>query len=87
VNMAMKTQLLRVCEFESSSKWNLLYRGSVHGFGASDFHANCDFYPKTLTIIKETSGNIFGGYTTVSWDLSSEFKQIIRRLSLAWLTQ
>lgn len=53
------------------SKWNkgltLLYRASFHGFRAYDFHAQCDPACKTFTIIKTTNGDIFGGYTEVSW--------------------
>jgi hypothetical protein len=53
----------------------LLYRGSLHGFKASDFHAKCDNIPKTLTVIKAaTSGNIFGGYTEAAWDQSYNWK-------------
>jgi hypothetical protein len=44
-----------------------LYRASEHGFLPSDFHENCDLKPKTLTIIKSSNGNIFGGYTDESW--------------------
>ena len=40
----------------------LLYRGSRDGFKASDFQSRCDNKINTLTIIKSTSGNIFGGY-------------------------
>lgn len=49
-----------------------MYRGSLHGFKASDFHSKCDNIPKTLTVIKATSGNIFGGYTSASWDKFSQ---------------
>ena len=47
--------------------WSLLYRGSRHGFEASNFHLCCDGLPNTLTIVKSTYGNIFGGYTTIPW--------------------
>ena len=49
-------------------KWSLLYQGSRDGFAASDFHSRCDGKPNTLTIVKSSSGNIFGGYTTISWE-------------------
>ena len=64
----MKEDLINLCGFDSSQKFELLYRGSLHGFSASDFHSKCDNNPKTLTIIKDTSGNIFGGYTEATWD-------------------
>ena len=48
-------------------KWSLLYQGSRDGFKASNFHSRCDNKPDTLTIVKSTSGNIFGGFTSVEW--------------------
>ena len=52
----------------------MLYRGSRDGFGADMFHAKCDGKLKTLTIVKSTNGNIFGGYTAVAWDQSWSYK-------------
>ena len=49
-------------------KWSLLYQGSRDGFAATDFHSRCDGKPNTLTIVKSTSGNIFGGYTIIPWE-------------------
>jgi hypothetical protein len=48
-------------------KWSLLYQGSRDGFQDSDFHSRCDDKPNTLTIVKSTSGNIFGGFTIAEW--------------------
>lgn len=48
-------------------KWNLIYRASSDGFKASDFHSKCSKVKKTLTLIKATSSNIFGGYTDADW--------------------
>ena len=54
--------------------WSLLYRGSRDGFEALNFHSCCDGLPNTLTIVKSTNGNVFGGYTIIPWD-SSEYDQ------------
>ncbi|KAL9651469.1 hypothetical protein ABK040_001416 [Willaertia magna] len=48
--------------------WELIYQGSRDGFKAQDFHKLCDGKPHTITIIKSTSGYIFGGYTTSAWN-------------------
>ena len=48
-------------------KWALLYQGFRDGFRASDFHSRCDGKPNTLTIVKTSNGNIFGGYTIIPW--------------------
>ena len=55
-------------------KWSLLYRGSRDGFEASDFNTHCNDKPNTLTIVQSTNGNIFGGFTSAQWDLSSSWQ-------------
>jgi uncharacterized coiled-coil protein SlyX len=49
-------------------RFKLLWRGSRDGFGALDFHGRCDGHANTLTVISDTEGNIFGGFTPVEWD-------------------
>jgi hypothetical protein len=48
--------------------FELLWRGSRDGFAASEFHRRCDGHPNTLTVILDTKGNIFGGFTPVKWE-------------------
>jgi hypothetical protein len=48
-----------------------LWRGSRDGFGVRDFHSRCDGHANTLTVILDTDGNIFGGFTPVDWDSDS----------------
>jgi hypothetical protein len=49
-------------------RFSLLWRGSRDGFGASEFHGRCDGHANTLTVILDTNGNIFGGFTPVKWE-------------------
>jgi hypothetical protein len=49
-------------------QFTLLWRGSGDGFGWTDFHSRCDGHPNTLTVILDTKGNIFGGFTPVEWE-------------------
>jgi hypothetical protein len=49
-------------------RYSLLWRGSRDGFGARDFHGRCDGHANTLTVILDTEGNIFGGFTPVEWE-------------------
>jgi hypothetical protein len=42
---------------------NILWRGSRDGFKAQEFHRRCDAHANTLTVILDTEGNIFGGFT------------------------
>ena len=68
----MKKDLVELCKL-SGKEFKLLYRASRDGFAADDFHAKCDNQPGTLTVIKTTSGCIFGGYTAVKWDKTSAY--------------
>ena len=47
--------------------FKLLYRKSVDGTGASDFHNKCDGIGKTIAIIKSKTGYKFGGYAESKW--------------------
>ena len=47
--------------------FKLLYRKTVDGTSASDFHKKCDGIGKTITIIKSNSGYKFGGYAENKW--------------------
>jgi hypothetical protein len=77
--------LLKVCKLRSlivphfpalfqefrAKRFNLLWRGSRDGFTANEFHRRCDGRANTLTLIADTDGNIFGGFTPVKWDSNS----------------
>jgi hypothetical protein len=47
---------------------SLLWRGNRDGFGASEFHRRCDGHANILTVILDTKGNVFGGFTPVEWE-------------------
>jgi hypothetical protein len=51
-----------------AKRFSLLWRGGSDGFAAQDFHRCCDGHANTLTLIEDTKGNIFGGFTPVEWD-------------------
>jgi hypothetical protein len=60
-----------LCPFPNEAKWKLLYRASVDGFSAKNFHSRCDGFKPTLTIIKEAANNyIFGGFTSAAWSMN-----------------
>jgi hypothetical protein len=52
----------------SRKRFSLLWHGSRDGFEARAFHDRCDDHANTLTIIEDTEGNIFGGFTPVKWE-------------------
>jgi hypothetical protein len=49
----------------------LLWRGSRDGFGANEFHRRCDGHGNTVVLIRDASGNVFGGFTPVKWESSA----------------
>jgi hypothetical protein len=49
-------------------RFALLWRGSRNRFRTRDFHGRCDGRAPTLTLIQDTEGNIFGGFTPVEWE-------------------
>ncbi len=57
-----------------AKKLNLLWRGTRDGFEASKFHSLCDDKANTLTVVKTTTGCIFGGYTSVPWSSVGGYK-------------
>jgi hypothetical protein len=70
------SELPRVLSNFDGKRFSLLWRGSQNGFTAQAFHSRCDGHANTLTIIQDTKGNIFGGYTPVKWSSpkSDEFQ-------------
>jgi hypothetical protein len=48
-------------------QFSLLWRGGRDGFSARAFHDRCDGRANTLTLIQDTKGNIFGGFTPLEW--------------------
>ena len=46
----------------------LLYRGTRDGDSSNIFHEKCDNKGPTIVLCKETSGQIFGGFTKAEWD-------------------
>jgi len=45
-----------------------IYVASMDGDGSEDFHEKCDGKGPTVVIVETTTGNVFGGYTSRSWN-------------------
>ena len=61
-------QFVHLIDLPFEWKWKLIYRASIDGFGATDFHSKCDGKSPTLIILKaKETGFIFGGYTEATW--------------------
>jgi hypothetical protein len=55
-----------------SKRFNLLSRGGRDRFGARKFRRRCDGHANTLTLILNTTGNVFGGLTHAEWESRPE---------------
>jgi len=57
----------KIFEWTGFKSMRLLYRGTKDGMKADIFHNKCDNQEKTLTLIKNDKGYIFGGYASIPW--------------------
>jgi hypothetical protein len=73
MNIELQKQLVNLSDFSVGQKWELKYRASRDGFAATDFHSNCDGIANTMTVIKTTCGNIFGGFTEKAWNSNKQW--------------
>jgi hypothetical protein len=48
------------------TQFSCRWRGGRDGFNARDFHSRCDGHANTLTVITDSYGDIFGGFTPVA---------------------
>ncbi|KAL0221541.1 hypothetical protein RCL1_001395 [Eukaryota sp. TZLM3-RCL] len=53
---------------------NLLFRASLHGFRAMDFHHHCDDHPNVLVVIHSTDNHVFGGFSPAAWGGAQGYK-------------
>ncbi len=60
----------QLCDLLGNVELTLLYKASVHGYNASAFHQRCDRQGPTLLVAYNSSGYIFGGYTSVDYSQS-----------------
>ena len=58
-----------------NKQFDLLYRGTRDGSSSSKFHEKCDNQGPTMTLHKNDKGNIFGGYSCISWKNSGDYQK------------
>ena len=59
--------LEKLYEWTGHKKIELLYRGTRDGSGSNIFHNKCDNKGPTICLCENEIGNIFGGYSSISW--------------------
>lgn len=68
-----QSTLTDLCGFGQDDTFELIYRATRDGFSARDFHSKCDGSPNTLTIVRSSSGSVFGGFAQEAWSSSDEW--------------
>mgnify|MGYP002630576794 CR=1 FL=1 len=58
----------------AAQKWTLCYQRSTHAGDASTFHTKCNGKGPTISVMKTTTGKIFGGFTNIAWSDSQGYK-------------
>jgi len=54
----------------------LIYRGSRDGTTSNIFHNKCDNKGPTIILFKNEKGNIYGGYSPISWNTNDEWESV-----------
>ena len=55
--------------------WELLFRGTRDGYKPEDFHKKCDDKNNTICVIESPDGNVFGGFTSLIWNVTDTNQQ------------
>ncbi|EFA75352.1 hypothetical protein PPL_11429 [Heterostelium album PN500] len=53
--------------------YELIYKGTKDGFESANFHTKCNGKGATLTVVKSSDGNVFGGYNSQSWNSNGAY--------------
>ena len=55
-------------DYEGKVIYNLIYKATIDGDKAADFHAKCDSTKDNLILVESCDGRRFGGFSSCSWD-------------------
>lgn len=65
----------KIIEWCGTNNFELLYRGSRDGFGGKSFHKHCNKRGRTLVLVKNNTGHVFGGFSSISWGSSGKWRK------------
>ncbi|EGG19808.1 hypothetical protein DFA_06910 [Cavenderia fasciculata] len=57
-------------------KFELIHRGTRDGFSSRAFHDACNGKGETVTLVKSSDGNVFGGYNSQSWNSDNNTRDV-----------
>ena len=64
----------KIYEWTNYNRMELIYRGSRDGMTSNSFHNKCDNKNPTIVLYKNTKGSVFGGYTSLAWQNSGDYR-------------
>jgi len=64
----------KLLEWTGYKNIELLYRGTRDGESSNNFHSKCDNQGPTITLCKNDKGYIFGGFCSIPWIGSGQYK-------------
>ena len=74
-NIDKKNEYLKkIYEWSGYKSMELLFRGTRDGMNSKNFHEKYDDKYPTITLFRNDKGNIFGGYSPISWKNSGEYQ-------------
>ena len=65
--------LQKIYEWCRYKDLDLIYRGTRDGTTSNIFHSKCDNQGPTICLYKNDKGNIFGGFSSISWTNNGEY--------------
>ena len=65
--------LAKLFEWTGYKKMELLYRGTRDGSECNIFHNKCNNQGPTICLCQNEKGNIFGGYSSISWTSDNNY--------------
>ena len=64
----------KLYEWSGYNEFELIYRATRDGSDSNIFHNKCDNQGPTICLVQNDKGNIFGGFTSISWENSGSYK-------------
>ena len=68
--------LQKMKEWSGYKKMELLYRGTRDGMNSQNFHNKCDNKGPNYVLIQNNKENIFGGFSSISWQSNGGYKNV-----------
>uniref|UniRef100_A0A8C7M0L2 TLDc domain-containing protein n=1 Tax=Oncorhynchus mykiss TaxID=8022 RepID=A0A8C7M0L2_ONCMY len=66
----------QLCSLLGNIKLSLLFKASIHGYTGAAFHQKCDHQGPTVSVGYNSTGFVFGGYTSKDYDVAKQGQYI-----------